>query len=452
MAEIRTSSAYDVRIVSVLLETDRLAGTTYEIGPSVSEINIFENVDLPYLTGNILIEDTTQLSTNISFQGTERIIIQLTMNGDDTSDVVKKTFVTTDMKVVPAHDTAEVYNINLIEEIAYLNRLVTVSKAYSGKPETIISKIFRDNLNTDVDVPESFQESAVPPLKVIVPNISPLAAARWVKDRMVTANGMPFFLYSTLNGPRPYLVDLEYMLSDETIRNRNRPYRYGQSFNRFSAGQPIDVQARNIESYKMPKAENMFKLAASGALNSTYEYHDTTREIDARFSSVKVNMGDVLDRMESAGIITPEQRGSIYDKEFTINDKTIAEYNPSVLTQIAPSNTYSYFANYYESPDVEQHKLKAISRAVRYYLLKSPMELSMPGYDFLGRGPNITIGTQIMVEFLSNNPDIVGGVGEVLDRRRSGKYMIYAMRHIIRPEKYMVSMMCTKLANQKQST
>lgn len=452
MPEIQTSSAYDVRIESVLLETDRLGQKRFEIGPSVTEINIFENVDLPYLTGNIIIEDTTQLSTNISFQGTEKITIRAKINGDDTSRSVSKRFVVTNMKVIPAHDTAEVYNLNLIEEHAYLNRLITVSKAYSGKPEQIIRSIVEGNLDVKVDLPRGFVESSVAPLKVIIPSISPLDAARWIKDRLVTSNGMPYYLYSAFNSPKLILADLEYMLSDETIRNRGRAYRYGQSFNRYSATQTVDVQARNIESYKLPKAEDMFGLAGKGVLNSTYQFHNTIRDLDPRFTSVKVNMGEVLTRMEQAGIITPDQRGSIYDKNFQLNGQTIDQYNPSVLTQITPSNTFTDFANYYEANEVEQHKLRAVSRAVRYYLLKSPVEISMPGYDFLGRGTNITIGTQIMVEFLSNNPDIVGGVGEVLDRRRSGKYLIYGMRHIIRPEKYMVTMACTKLANQLSTT
>lgn len=57
MAELTSSSAYDIHIESVLLTSDRFV-TEYELSPSVSEINIFENIDLPYLTGAIMLSDS----------------------------------------------------------------------------------------------------------------------------------------------------------------------------------------------------------------------------------------------------------------------------------------------------------------------------------------------------------------------------------------------------------
>lgn len=447
MPELASSSAYDVKIESVLITSDRLQNE-YEIAANVVEVNIFENIDLPYMTGNILVIDSSELFTQIGFQGTEKITIRVRMNGDDTARQVEKKFVVTDLKVVPSQDTAETILLNIIEEHAYLDRLITVSKAYDGKPEIILAKILKDNLDLDIVVPDDFQGSVSPAMKVIVPNQSALTAARWMKDRLITANGLPFFLYSTLNGPNLFLTDLGFILQ-ESAANQSRPYVYGQSFNRWSSTRNVLEQARNIESYKLPKAENMYGLAKNGALNSTFDYVDTVKPNDPRFSQVKVSMAEVLDRLVAAGIITQDQRGPIYDEAFTLNGRTIKEYNPSVLTQITPSNTYTGFANYYESEDIDLQKLKAVSRALRYYLLKSPMEIVMPGFDFLGRGDNITIGRQYQMNFLKNDPSILQTQGEALDKKRSGKYLIYACRHIIRPEKYSVVMSCCKLANQQ---
>lgn len=447
MADLSSSSPYDIKIESVVLDTDRLQ-QDYEIAANVSEINIFENLDLPYLTGNVLITDSNQLFTRIGFQGTERITFKLKINGDDTAKTITKSFIVTDLKVVPAQDTAEVILLNLIEEHAYLDRLITVSKAYDGKPEIIIAKILKDKLDKVVEVPKDFSGSVVPPMKVIVPNLSPLTGARWMKDRVVGESGMPFFLYSTLNGPNLFLTDLGFLLRESTM-NEGRPYSYGQAFNRWSSSRTVLDQARNIESYKLPKSENMYGLAANGTLNSTYEFVDTVKSRDSRFAQVKVSMEEILDRMVTSGVISADQRGPIYDAEFTMNNKKISEYNPSVLTQITPSNTFTGHANYYESEDVEQQKLKSISRALRYYLLKSPIEISMPGFEFLGRGNNITIGRQIMLNFLKNDPDVLVGDRDALDKKRSGKHLIYACRHVIRPEKYTVTMACVKLANQQ---
>ena len=447
MPELTSSSAYDVKIESVLITSDRLQNE-YEIAANVVEINVFENVDLPYMTANMLVIDSSELFTKIGFQGTENVTIRVRINGDDTSQLVEKEFIVTNLKVVPAQDTAETILVNLIEKIGWLDNLITVSKAYDGKPEDIIAKILKDNLDISVVVPNDFQGSALPPMKVVIPNMSPLDSARWMKDRLITTEGMPFFLYSTLNGTKLFLTDLGYMLS-QNARNQDRPYMYGQSFNRFSSSKNVYEQARNIESYKLPSAENMFGLISNGTVSSTYDFVDTVKPNDSRFTQVKVSMEDVLDRMVNLGIITQDQRGPIYDNEFTINERKIDEYNPSVLTQITSSNTFGSFANYYESENVETQKLKAISRSLRWYLLKSPIEIVMPGFDFLGRGENVTIGNQIQLNFLKNDPSILQTNDEVLDKKRTGKYLIYACRHVIRPEKYSVVMSCTKLANVK---
>jgi hypothetical protein len=82
-------------------------------------------------------------------------------------------------------------------------------------------------------------------------------------------------------------------------------------------------------------------------------------------------------------------------------------------------------------------------------MLKSPLEIVMPGFDFLGRGPNITIGRQIRCNFLKNDPNLITGSSDALDKKRSGDYIIYACRHIIKPEKYCVALTCVKLGNRK---
>lgn len=448
MVEVTTNSAYDVKVESVLIETERLA-KSYDVVRNISEINIYEHLDLPYLTGTILLIDSSNIFNLINFQGTERVTLKLKMNGDDRSKTVTKRFVVTEiLGAAPSGDTSETLTLSIIEDIAYQSRLMTLSKAYRGKPEIIIAALLQDSLQKKVDVPRGFQGTIVPPMKVVIPAMQPLDAARWMKNRLVSENGMPFFLYSTLNAPNLFLTDLEYLLN-EPVMNANRAYTFGQAFTRATTGLSVDQQARVIESYRLTHSENMFRMARDGVLNSTYYFVDTIKDKDSRDASVKINMAETLEMMVKKGIIPRDQAEPIYDKEFKIGDKKIEEYTPSVITQISTSGSYQNFANYYESEDINQQKLKAQARAIRYYMLKSPIEIIMPGFDYLGRGPNITIGRQIRCDFLKNDPNILHSRDYPLDKKRSGNYIIYACRHIIQPQQYKVSLTCVKLGNKK---
>ena len=448
MAQIYTSSPHDVTIEHVFVDSERLP-KTYDIVRNVAEINLFENIDLPYIHGSILISDSSDILTKIGFRGTERITIRMRITGDERAKSVEKKFVVMNIGgVAPVNDTAEAMTLDIIEEFGYQSRLVTVSKAYSGKPETIISKIMYDNLKKRVDVPQSFTGSNVRPLKVVVPSITPIAAARWIKNRMINENGMPFFLYSTLNKENLVLADLEYLLGQQPT-NLAYPFSFGQAFTRYTTNLSIDQQARVIEAYSMAKSENMYNMARSGVLNSTYTYVNPTLTGSPHTEEVKVSMTDIIKMMVDKGILERNQNSPIYDDKFMIDGKTIDEYNPSTMTQITPSNTYEDFANYYEAHDIQQQKLKAYSRALRYYLLKSPLDITMPGFYFLGRGENTTIGSKVRLNFLKNDPQIAEKAEDALDPKRSGDYLIYNMRHIIRPENYTVSMTCVKLGEKR---
>ena len=447
MAKVTTSSAYDIEIISVLITSDRFP-TEFEIVQNVTEINIFENLDNAHLTGNLIIADSSDIMGKVKFLGTERIQISLKIKGDDRSKVRFKNFVVENIaSTAPINDTAEGLLLNIIEEHAYLSRLMTVSKAYSGKPENIIAQIMSDNLKIFVDVPNSFSGSAVAPMKVITPAITPLKAARWIRNRMTTEFGSPFYLYSTFNGPNIFLTDLDHMLTQRPV-NEGRPYMYGQAFASDTVSRQIDQQARTIENYSLNNSEHMLRMATDGILNSNHKYVDTVETMNDNDSTVEIRMQDILDSLKDRGVISREQSSPIYDSKFTINDKKLDEYLNNGTIQLTSSNTHSSWANYYESEDIQQQKMKAYSMALRHYLMKSPINIVMPGFDFMGRGDDISIGRQISMNFLKNDPGVKLKGESALDPKRSGDYLIYALRHHIKPERYSVSMSCVKLGDK----
>src|SRR6056300_1769346 len=63
---------------SVVLSSDRLKnGLEVDISNSISDLEIFEHIEKPYLTGKIVFADNDNLVSGFDFQGGERITINI---------------------------------------------------------------------------------------------------------------------------------------------------------------------------------------------------------------------------------------------------------------------------------------------------------------------------------------------------------------------------------------
>ena len=457
--ELLTPSANVVTISEVSVKSERLGDEPYHLASLVSEIQIFENIDLPYLTGKIMISDMVAVNERINWQGGENVTISVSIPGDPSSELVTKEFVVTHVEhTVASSDTSQAFILSILEKHAYLSELICLSKAYAGKPEDIIRDILKDKLKISFEKVDELGESQQGSMRVVVPNISPLSAVRMMKDRMSNQNGLPYFIYSTLNDENLIFSNLEQMLS-LPILNKKYPYRYGQAYTNYaSESHNVYIQATVISDYKITNTENMFKMLKDGVVASRYDFVDTT--LGDSFSSEvdyeKLTDAKVMERMVEKNIFTTEQREKIYDDVVKYDDKLLAEFNPNTYAQITTSNSYNDgYLNYFEERDANKHLQKVQNRILRKYLVKSPLHLEMPGFNFLRRTgqKNLTIGRQIRVEFLKNDQSIYNdeesrAYDTVLDEKRSGDYIIYAMQHVLRPEYYHVGMTCSKLANR----
>ena len=82
-------SAADFVIKSV---TIRKEGSSVNIAPSVAQLEIFENMDYPYLTGYLYFKDDANVYEIVNFSGVELCDVVLSQPTSSPVDV-KKTFV-----------------------------------------------------------------------------------------------------------------------------------------------------------------------------------------------------------------------------------------------------------------------------------------------------------------------------------------------------------------------
>jgi hypothetical protein len=451
---ISASTPYDIRIESVLVSAERFGGHTFQISASVIEINIYEHIDLAYLTGTILITDSGNMMNLIQFRGSERIVTKVKIHGDESALPVTKTFIVKSViRAAASGDTSQTIELHVIEEHAYRNDFTLTSEVYKGSGEDIISAILYDQLGKESVTPKSLNEfpewggSNQTGMKYVVPNIRPLDAVREIKNKITNHNGMPFFVYSTFYDDNIVITELEQIMS-KIIGRDFWPYVYDQSRIRKFIEESVPAQAFGIEGYSMKNLNDQTKLAKGGHFNSSYTHFNINQNpaIDQSLT-YDLKIGEVFDDMVNKNIIKYSQKAKPFDDEVVFGNEPMIDVGGTVSGMIADRQFIGY--NSIHEDTQAGARLRETSSMVRHMLVKSPIDILVPGWNFLGREVHKTIGNTITAKFLKNDPDVteLDYADSRIDQVRSGEYIIYAARHIISLNQYKIALTCTKLAN-----
>ena len=81
------------------ITSDRIPNRTVQLDPAVSDVDIYENIDFPFLTAKILITDEMNFLERFDIIGGERVEIKLTNmkskkdGGPQVKPIIKKFYV-----------------------------------------------------------------------------------------------------------------------------------------------------------------------------------------------------------------------------------------------------------------------------------------------------------------------------------------------------------------------
>ena len=109
-------SAEDFSVDRIYITSERIK-QFIDIKNVAVELNIFENINMPYLTGSVLILDDNNIFNAIDFQGTERLNVELSIPVDG-APTISKTFIMNRIeKVHKSNDKTSMLLFNLIDWI-----------------------------------------------------------------------------------------------------------------------------------------------------------------------------------------------------------------------------------------------------------------------------------------------------------------------------------------------
>ena len=434
------TTPFDFEIRKVVITAERLRFVV-DIARVISEINIYEHVDKPFLTGNILFNDNDNLYNEINWLGTEKVEIEIGLDEDEQNTITKIFRVLRINQSIKSNDQNETFSIDIVEDHAYMSSLKKVQKSYEGYHVEIIEKILKENLDRELMYDKTKPFTGFKKRRVIIPNMTPLEAANWIKDGAPDAYGSPYYLYASIADDRIRYIDLESILNLSPM-NFSTPYLFSQAYGGKASTYNLIDQSYIIQTYKTANTEDLLNLVKKGYVGAQWNFFDPYKGDQYE---IRHNIKKTFDSLVARKVFPPSQNDPTYDEDADLHSHVSREIN-----QIATSRIYTdwdVYASYHEDEDSTLHKNKVVQKSLRNFILKSPIHINVPGRNFLRKKENMTIGNILRLRFHIND-DQDGLNEDRIDHKRTGEYMVYAARHVFTANRYTVNLTCAKMAQE----
>lgn len=405
------------------------------------ELNLYEDIFRETISGDIVLSDSRNLINAFGMVGEEYISLTIrtpTFSSDKSISKIFKVHALKD-KMYAKDGSTLVYKLSFMSLEMFQNVLNPIYKAFSGKPEEIIAKIYQDYLAVnrniqisgetalDVKTPLTVLGETANTLKFVSPGWNAMKCIRWVCGNTLAANDKSanFLFWETTKGF--YFSNFETILSKPEAASIGN---YVYSSSSITTNDEDDIKnikfMFNIRSLNVEKTYDQFNNLINGYIasrlvdidiyNKTYENVDYDHGVNfARYSH-----------------LTKEKSVPLFDQNTARNPVTYLETNfasPALHTGI--KNNFS-------------ERLKDIrgNRRSNFLELNNfQLELTIPGRT------DIEVGQTIYIKFPKKQP---GGLtaqdknSAEYDNLYSGHYLITHINHKINPRTHYVTMNVTK--------
>lgn len=441
------------KLTKAHISADRFGGFDkkfFDVKNQVAEINIYESIEELSLTGTIAIVDDKSLYELINFNGTERIKLEMAGLGKDTDPVFEKTFIMTNIvKQLKGNDKSSIYVFDIIDEHGFISEAERLRGSYRGRIDDIVKRICLTQLNKSVDISYQFLskkdrvDAIQDDIRVIVPNLSPINAIKWLLSRATTQTGSPFFLWASIHDENLRLGNLDVMYR-QTPFNDKLPYTYNPSNVNVAEDKTEFEQGFTIKGLGLGEMGDTLHLVANGSVGASQSITNlNTGQIMQQHYDVQRTINN-LDQQD----VIKKKNQNVFDRKFKLKDKLINEYQGQNVHQVVSTGTYGKFKSYHDEFEEEKHLKKLESASIKDLLVKNMMSITVPGTAFfLGKA---AVGDTVNLSVVNDNLEVgkQSNADDMLDKNKSGKHLIYDLRHTFRGTQHDVTMNVCKLERE----
>jgi hypothetical protein len=404
-----------------------------DISSIYEEINIFDSLFMPVMSGKILVKDSIGLSGKLIFDGSESLLIDIIKSEDDPETAnFKKAF-----RIYKQSDrtndglNSENYILHFVSDELLYSDQQRINQGYENTYSEIIKKILIDYLKVSSNQLGGVYNDTTGIRKIVIPNLRPLEAIEWCAKRCTDNKGSPNYMFY-----QNYTGYNFASLSDLLTKREILDVKFEPKNTKDSTGLSEISSARSMEV--VSQTDNVEKIR-SGVNAATFIGFDPLTKTIAK---KQVSYGDHYNTMkhgnENPNVSEIENRDKIKNTEAFNSKKIVASFSSS--------RQYSNYIKKYDPTSVSKEdnvedyfsKRKAIIKN----LMNRRIKFTMPGNFQLTSGFNVNVIVPNLAkkEKGSDNEDL----------SVSGKYLIVGTRHIIGYEKHetIIEVATTSTANE----
>ncbi|MGH7745756.1 MAG: hypothetical protein ACREQ5_13355, partial [Candidatus Dormibacteria bacterium] len=194
-AGLHATSDYTVTTLAIVTSD----GTTIDLSSLYLEINLYEDLFSPCMSGSILMGEALDLISNFKLHGNEYLVMNIDKPGlGKPINKVFRIYKIGDRELTGS--ALQNYTIYFASEELILSTQHYVSKSYHGMQ---ISDMVNDLLTNQLGVPKTktnFMDKTDGIFNIIVPRMQPLEAIQWLATRSYSANGSLYMFYESRDG------------------------------------------------------------------------------------------------------------------------------------------------------------------------------------------------------------------------------------------------------------
>ena len=385
------------------------------------ELEIYENIYMPYLTGRILIQDDNDIYRVAEIKGTERVIVQFA--SPSSGALIEKVFIISEVqRNIKVNDQLAHLLLELTEDHGYFNDLQVINKSYNGNGVEIIEKILADNTNKKLKK-NYYKQPYQRDMRYIVPWQTSYQAINTILSHITTENSMPYFFFSSLTSDDLILTDLESILNRESFNTKSHPFTFSRAdLNRKLS---IEEQALQLSDFTATHLNDTLSLARTGGIGASFESVDT---LSGQPENIRLNMKDEYKNLDNAGVINLNENRYPVDDKFRIDNNEgteITGFNSkrySLLSHSPYTDTNGLVPNYLVSRQI------AVKDNFIKHLADNMYRITAPGLTFSVKNTNRSVGHQINLEILKDGNSELSSTN--VDERKSGPFIMLAKKHI----------------------